>query len=80
MRFPRSGLANNPQSKDYVDSFLAHAVRPMTQLIHNTGHNRARQRDRWGHLLEDLSCLQEGVSTTSLYITEKSDGENYFLL
>ncbi len=58
----RSSLANQPQAKEYVDAFLTHAVRPMTAIFQITGNNRARQRDKWGHLLEDLASLQEGVS------------------
>jgi len=58
----RSAIGNNPQAKEYVDAFLAHAVRPITAIFQITGHNRARQRDKWGHLLEELATLQDEVT------------------
>ncbi|GIY71614.1 n-alpha-acetyltransferase 35, NatC auxiliary subunit [Caerostris extrusa] len=56
---PRSPLITNPQAKDYVETFLGHCVRPFCTLIQITGHNRARQRDKLSHLLEELAALQE---------------------
>ena len=61
MRSFRGPLANNAECKQFVDAFLAQAVRPMTSYFQITGHNRARQRDKYGHLLEDLAALQEEV-------------------
>lgn len=58
----RSAIGNNPQAKEYVDAFLNHAVRPITAIFQITGHNRARQRDKWGHLLEELATLQDEVT------------------
>lgn len=51
----------NPQAKEYVESFLGHCVRPFCTLVQIAGHNRARQRDKLSHLLEELSALQEEV-------------------
>ncbi|XP_035667068.1 N-alpha-acetyltransferase 35, NatC auxiliary subunit-like isoform X1 [Branchiostoma floridae] len=56
---PRSYVFNNPQAKEYVDAFLSRAVRPFSNLLQIHGHNRARQRDKLGHILEDLSSLQD---------------------
>jgi len=57
----RNPLYNNPAAKDCVEAFLTHAVRPLTMLIQITGHNRARQRDKWARLLEELAALQDEV-------------------
>ena len=57
----RSALYNNAQAKQYVDAWFVQVVRPFTALVQITGHNRARQRDKWAHILEDLSALQEEV-------------------
>ena len=54
-------LYNNAQAKGYVDAWFMQAVRPFSNLIQITGHNRARQRDKWGHILEEMSALQEEV-------------------
>lgn len=55
----KSALYNNSQAKQYVDAWFVQVVRPFTALVQITGHNRARQRDKWAHILEDLSALQE---------------------
>ena len=67
MRSFRGPLANNAECKQFVDAFLAQAVRPMTSYFQITGHNRARQRDKYGHLLEDLAALQEEVGILYLH-------------
>lgn len=54
-------MYNNAQAKDYVDALLTRAARPMCALFQIMGHNRARQRDKWAHMLDDLSNLQEEV-------------------
>ncbi len=61
-KYFRNQLANNAQAKDYIDTFLTHAVRPICSVFQISGHNRARQRDKYGHLLEDLANLQDEVS------------------
>ncbi|TRY99438.1 hypothetical protein DNTS_022988 [Danionella cerebrum] len=48
----KCSLNNNHQAKDYIDSFVTHCAR-----IH--GHNRARQRDKLGHILEEFATLQD---------------------
>lgn len=55
----KCSLYNNPQAKDYMDSFLTHCSRPFCSLIQIHGHNRARQRDKLGHILEEFATLQD---------------------
>ncbi|XP_063050959.1 N-alpha-acetyltransferase 35, NatC auxiliary subunit isoform X2 [Engraulis encrasicolus] len=55
----KCSLYNNPQAKDYIDSFLTHCSRPFCSLIQIHGHNRARQRDKLGHILEEFATLQD---------------------
>ncbi|ESO92094.1 hypothetical protein LOTGIDRAFT_202629 [Lottia gigantea] len=55
----KCSLYNNSQAKDYVDALLNQGVRPIRNILEITGHNRARQRDKWAHILEELSNLQE---------------------
>lgn len=45
-----------------MDSFFNRCVRPFEQLIQTCGHNRARQRDKVAHLLEEFAMLQDEVS------------------
>ncbi|XP_029035765.1 N-alpha-acetyltransferase 35, NatC auxiliary subunit [Osmia bicornis bicornis] len=56
---PKSTLLQNHQAKEYVDSFLSHCVSVFGSLLQLTGHNRARQRDKLAHLLEDFATLQD---------------------
>uniref|UniRef100_A0A8C6MC98 N-alpha-acetyltransferase 35, NatC auxiliary subunit n=1 Tax=Nothobranchius furzeri TaxID=105023 RepID=A0A8C6MC98_NOTFU len=46
-------------AKDYIDSFVTHCSRPFCNLIQIHGHNRARQRDKLGHILEEFATLQD---------------------
>lgn len=59
---PKSTLLQNHQAKEYVDSFLSHCVSLFGNLLQLSGHNRARQRDKLAHLLEDFATLQDEVS------------------
>ncbi|XP_072402056.1 N-alpha-acetyltransferase 35, NatC auxiliary subunit-like isoform X3 [Diabrotica undecimpunctata] len=52
-------LLNNSQAKHYVDTFLSHCTRPFTLFLQLCGHNRARQRDKLAHILEDFASLQD---------------------
>ena len=38
------------------------AFQPVKSIIHALGHNRARQRDKLAHLLEEFAALQDEVS------------------
>uniref|UniRef100_A0AAY4BH57 N-alpha-acetyltransferase 35, NatC auxiliary subunit n=1 Tax=Denticeps clupeoides TaxID=299321 RepID=A0AAY4BH57_9TELE len=55
----KCSLYNNHQAKDYIDSFLSHCSRPFCSLVQIHGHNRARQRDKLGHILEEFATLQD---------------------
>ena len=48
--------------KQYVDALMTRAVRPICNLLQISGHNRARQRDKWAHILDELVNLQDEVS------------------
>lgn len=65
---PRSPLMLNSQAKEYVESFLGHCVRPFCTLVQIAGHNRARQRDKLSHLLEELSALQEEADKVDAFL------------
>lgn len=65
---PRSTLLSNPQAKAYVDTFLNRCVRPFTSLIQLCGHNRARQRDKLAHLLEDFASLQDEAERVDAFL------------
>lgn len=58
---PKSTLLQNHQAKEYVDSFFSRCVTLFGSLLQLTGHNRARQRDKLAHLLEDFATLQDKV-------------------
>ncbi|XP_071954055.1 N-alpha-acetyltransferase 35, NatC auxiliary subunit-like isoform X2 [Antedon mediterranea] len=55
----RHPLFSNQQAKEHIDAFLNRAVRPICQLMQVHGHNRARQREKLAHALEELSTLQD---------------------
>ena len=57
----RNVLYNNPAAKECVELFLTHSLRPVMMIIQITGHNRARQRDKWARLLEEFAALQDEV-------------------
>lgn len=42
-------------------SFLLVSYQPVKSIIHALGHNRARQRDKLAHLLEEFGALQDEV-------------------
>ncbi|XP_065348980.1 N-alpha-acetyltransferase 35, NatC auxiliary subunit [Cloeon dipterum] len=65
---PKSTLLNNPQAKEYVDTFFGHCVRPLGTLIQICGNNRARQRDKLAHLLEDFASLQDEAERVDAFL------------
>jgi len=65
--FNRNALYNNVAAKECIDLFATHAIRPMLMLFQITGHNRARQRDKWARLLEELALLHEEVILLFIY-------------
>ncbi|KAK3610213.1 hypothetical protein CHS0354_038852 [Potamilus streckersoni] len=64
----KSPLYNNPEAKQYVDALLTRAARPMCNLVQITGHNRARQRDKYAHILEEMGNLQEEADKVDAYL------------
>jgi len=56
---PKCPLASLPHVKEVLDSYMARAGFPLISLLLLSGHNRARQRDKWAVALEELSSLQE---------------------
>jgi len=61
----RNVLYNNAAAKECVEVFLTHAIRPVMMIIQISGHNRARQRDKWARLLEEFAALQDEVYTVT---------------
>lgn len=55
----KSSLSGNPKAIELADSFISRAARPVKSIIHALGHNRARQRDKLAHLLEEFAALQD---------------------
>ena len=43
-------------------------TQPFCSLIQIHGHNRARQRDKLGHILEEFATLQDEVSCSSFFL------------
>ncbi|CAH1725890.1 hypothetical protein AGLY_009875 [Aphis glycines] len=56
---PRLNILSNSQAKDCIHNFFDHCTRPFAGLIQICGHNKARQRDKLAHLMEDFSALQD---------------------
>lgn len=65
---PKCPIYNNASAKECVDSFLSLAVRPLVSVMQISGHNRARQRDKWGHLLEEFGTLQDEAEKLDAYL------------
>ena len=65
-------MYNNYQVKEFIDSFLIQAIQPLTSILKIAGHNRARQRDKWGHLLDDFGVLQDEVSWPTVFLIKNT--------
>ncbi|XP_044256137.1 N-alpha-acetyltransferase 35, NatC auxiliary subunit [Tribolium madens] len=61
-------ILSNQQAKKYVESFLAHCTRPFASFLQLCGHNRARQRDKLAHLLEEFTNLQDEAERVDAYL------------
>ncbi|CAH0561847.1 unnamed protein product [Brassicogethes aeneus] len=61
-------LLSNYQAKNCVDTFLNHCVRPFANFLQLCGHNRARQRDKLAHLLEEFTTLQDEAERVDAYL------------
>nr|KAG5696325.1 hypothetical protein BaRGS_027935 [Batillaria attramentaria] len=74
--FPRyTVIRDRADSMNYITTLLQRllTVTMITELgsLHATmitGHNRARQRDKWAHMLDDLSNLQEEADKVDAYL------------
>lgn len=65
-------LLSNQQARLYVDTFLSHCTRPFANFLQLCGHNRARQRDKLAHLLEEFTTVQDEVSVVFLFLYDSS--------
>eukprot|EP00794_Sanderia_malayensis_P004678 gene4678-5288_t len=54
-----SPLNNNQRAKEISTAFIGKASRVMLSLLQAHGHNRARQRERLGDILEEFGNLQD---------------------
>lgn len=75
------GTTQHAQVQECVEQLFQQCVRPMGSLIQIAGHNLARQRDKYGHILQDLAALQEEVSTSFVLFHDNTDtrcGNYYF--
>ncbi|KAK5639210.1 hypothetical protein RI129_011702 [Pyrocoelia pectoralis] len=61
-------IVSNQQAKMYVDTFFSHCTRPFANLLQLCGHNRARQRDKLAHLLEEFTSLQDEAERVDAYL------------
>ncbi len=59
-----SPLNNSADAKEISNAFIAKASRVMISLLQAHGHNRARQRERLGEILEDFGNLQDEADKT----------------
>ncbi|XP_052797066.1 N-alpha-acetyltransferase 35, NatC auxiliary subunit-like [Mya arenaria] len=65
---PKTALYNNAEVKQYVDALVTRAVRPVCTVLQVLGHNRARQRDKWAHLLDEMVSLQDEADKVDGYL------------
>ncbi|KAH3833681.1 hypothetical protein DPMN_106994 [Dreissena polymorpha] len=65
---PKAHTSISVEVKQYVDSLMTRAVRPICTVLQVLGHNRARQRDKWAHLLDDLVTLQDEADKVDGYL------------
>ncbi|XP_033211801.1 N-alpha-acetyltransferase 35, NatC auxiliary subunit [Belonocnema kinseyi] len=65
---PKSTLLQNHQAKECVDSFFNHCTSLFGTLLQLSGHNRARQRDKLAHLLDDFATLQDEAERVDGYM------------
>lgn len=69
---PKFQTTDFQQSQEFVDMFFANCCRPMTMLLQINGHNRARQREKLVHALEELSSLQNEAEKLDTYLNRLS--------
>ncbi|XP_064292563.1 N-alpha-acetyltransferase 35, NatC auxiliary subunit isoform X2 [Plodia interpunctella] len=66
---PKSPMVSNPQTREFVENFLARCVRPFAVLLQVCGHNRARQRDKLALLLDELATLQDEAESVDAVVS-----------
>ena len=49
--------------------FVCFFLQPVKSIIHALGHNRARQRDKLAHLLEEFAALQDEVGHLIYFVS-----------
>ncbi|CAK1544585.1 unnamed protein product [Leptosia nina] len=64
----------NPPAREYVEKFLARCVRPFAVLLQVSGHNRARQRDKFALLLDEFAALQEEAESVDAVVGRAAGG------
>ncbi|XP_018332280.1 N-alpha-acetyltransferase 35, NatC auxiliary subunit isoform X2 [Agrilus planipennis] len=70
-------ILTNQQARLYVDTFLTHCTRPFANLLQLCGHNRARQRDKLAHLLEEFTALQDEAERVDAFLHNLSLNSTY---
>lgn len=60
-------IASRDVCMQFVDNFLNKCTPVFITLLQVLGHNNARQRDKFGQLMEEFSNLQEEVSCFEEY-------------
>lgn len=73
----KSLLYSNSQAKMYVETFFAHCMKPFAALLQLCGHNRARQRDKLAHLLDEFATLQDEAERVDTYLHTISLANNW---
>lgn len=58
----RFQIPNRDVCAQFADNFLNKCTPVFINLLQILGHNNARQREKFGHILEEFSNLQEDVS------------------
>lgn len=61
---PKHPLSTNPQAIECVETFFRNCINmySFVTFIQICGYNKARQRDKLAHLLDNFSNLEDGVS------------------
>jgi len=56
------------KARIYVDTFFTHCTRPFGNFLQLCGHNRARQRDKLAHILEEFTALQDEAERVDAFL------------
>ncbi|XP_063981610.1 N-alpha-acetyltransferase 35, NatC auxiliary subunit [Diachasmimorpha longicaudata] len=70
--FSRSTLLQNHQARECVELFFYHCTSLFGSLLQLSGHNRARQRDKLAHLLEDFATLHDEAERVDRHLNTLS--------